>query len=217
MPLNGSAPPPPGQVDDRNPGAGGAAIMPGSTPAPQAPGGPMGGATGAGASAPPQPNGNTPQPQSGAPAMAPGAAAGAAPQGPQPPAQTPMPPKSPFMGAPRYQRQAQGAQNNMRPPSPNQVPPQAPPTAARQSAQAGGGAGAGAQPNRQQAFASGGIVTKPTRAILGENGPEVVVPLTPRSSNKITPSMVGLNPHMLKPNRAPYRSPRGVQALHSFR
>lgn len=138
----------------------------------------------------------------------------------QPPAQTPMPPKSPFMGAPKYQPQrgpGQAPQNTMRPAQPNQPPAQAPPTAQRQPPAQGGGASAQPGARQDQMFASGGIITKPTRAILGERGPEVVVPLTPRPSNKITPSMVGLDPHMLSPKRTPYRSPRGVPSLNGLR
>lgn len=40
-------------------------------------------------------------------------------------------------------------------------------------------------------YAQGGIVTRPTRAIIGEKGPEAVVPLTQRSDAVTTPQSVG--------------------------
>ncbi len=38
------------------------------------------------------------------------------------------------------------------------------------------------------AFAQGSVVTKPTTAILGEDGPEMVVPLDGREDAKVSPS-----------------------------
>jgi hypothetical protein len=43
----------------------------------------------------------------------------------------------------------------------------------------------------QNPMAKGGIVTKPTRALLGENGPEVVIPLSGNPNAKVTPGLVG--------------------------
>lgn len=37
------------------------------------------------------------------------------------------------------------------------------------------------------AFGEGGVVTEPTRAILGERGPELVIPLDPEEDSKVTP------------------------------
>lgn len=39
-------------------------------------------------------------------------------------------------------------------------------------------------------MASGGIVTKPTRAIIGEHGPEAVIPLDGHAGSKLTPGMM---------------------------
>ena len=172
-----------------------------------------------------------PMPLGGNPAMGSGGAVPQMGNGAMPPpamdgAQTPMPAKSPFMGAPSYKRGTSqlganptGAapQNTMRQSSmtsPTQQPAQQPPTAQRQPA----GTAPQGNSRQDQMFASGAIVTKPTRAIIGEHGPEVVVPLTPRPSNKITPSMVGLNPsNLLRPSRAAYKSPRGVNELHAMK
>lgn len=44
--------------------------------------------------------------------------------------------------------------------------------------------------NRPRMMADGGIVTKPTQVVLGECGPEAVVPLTDRPNAKLTPGMI---------------------------
>lgn len=49
--------------------------------------------------------------------------------------------------------------------------------------------GAGSQP-----MANGGVVTKPTTALIGEDGPEMVVPLTHRPNAKV--SMANVAPRM---------------------
>lgn len=38
-----------------------------------------------------------------------------------------------------------------------------------------------------QGFAQGGVVDKPTTAIIGEDGPEMVVPLSGRPDAKVSP------------------------------
>ena len=59
----------------------------------------------------------------------------------------------------------------------------------------------GAQP-----FAQGGVVTQPTRAILGENGPEAVVPLTDQPGAHVSTNMLGAV-------HSRYRRPTGPNAL----
>ena len=47
----------------------------------------------------------------------------------------------------------------------------------------------------QEQMAQGGLVTKPTTALIGENGPEMVVPLTHRPDAKVGPGNA-LTPQM---------------------
>lgn len=42
-------------------------------------------------------------------------------------------------------------------------------------------------PGNGQQFAEGGVVTKPTTAIIGEDGPEMVIPLSGRPDAKVSP------------------------------
>jgi hypothetical protein len=78
--------------------------------------------------------------------------------------------------------------------SPNQQPTRDMSSAISRAAQ-GGGALVNALRNRygQQPdpqMAHGGIVNKPTRAIIGENGPEAVIPLDGHAGSKMTPGMM---------------------------
>ena len=45
-------------------------------------------------------------------------------------------------------------------------------------------------PAIDEAAAQGTVVTRPTIAKLGEEGPEAVVPLTPRAGNKMQPDLL---------------------------
>jgi hypothetical protein len=57
----------------------------------------------------------------------------------------------------------------------------------------------------------GAIVTSPTRAILGENGPEAVVPLTDQPGARVSTNVVGQgNMH------ARYRRPQGPDAQRRY-
>lgn len=67
--------------------------------------------------------------------------------------------------------------------APSSPPPPAPPPLG------GGVLGSGADPDVSDTYASGSIVTRPTKALIGERGPEMVVPLTPRSQNRIQPDV----------------------------
>jgi hypothetical protein len=55
-------------------------------------------------------------------------------------------------------------------------------------------------------FAKGGVVTQPTRAILGENGPEAVIPLTDQPGAHLSTNMLGAV-------HSRYRRPTGPNAL----
>lgn len=55
------------------------------------------------------------------------------------------------------------------------------------------GMGGGDDMAALEAFSGGKIVTHPTTALIGENGPEAVIPLNPQPGAKITPGMMGLN------------------------
>ncbi len=48
----------------------------------------------------------------------------------------------------------------------------------------------GAEPGQPQAMKHGGMVTKPTLALIGEDGPEAVVPMSGRGDANITPGMM---------------------------
>lgn len=50
-----------------------------------------------------------------------------------------------------------------------------------------------ADPRQQQGYAHGGIITKPTTALIGEDGPEMVIPLSGRRDAKVSPRNL---PHM---------------------
>ncbi len=67
--------------------------------------------------------------------------------------------------------------------------------------------GSGASYDSPDMMADGGIVTKPTKVLLGEKGPEAVVPLTDRPNAKLTPGMM---PAL----RNRYRRPTGPAGAH---
>jgi hypothetical protein len=61
-------------------------------------------------------------------------------------------------------------------------------------------------------FGAGKMVTQPTLAMVGEKGPEAVVPLTDQPGAKVTPGMLGGMPrtrwgHPMGPNAAKRMSP----------
>lgn len=61
-------------------------------------------------------------------------------------------------------------------------------------------------------MAQGAIVTKPTTALIGEKGPEVVVPLTDQPGAKVSPMMLGGMPrtryrHVTGPNAVRHTAP----------
>lgn len=92
------------------------------------------------------------------------------------------------------------------PASPTQPAPQASPTA--QPA-----AGANATGKTMTPFglmAKGGIITHPTKAIIGENGPEAVIPLDNPEAN-ITPGM--FSPHRYRPMTGPAMTHHPIRPL----
>jgi hypothetical protein len=64
-------------------------------------------------------------------------------------------------------------------------PPNADQTAMSMDPTTGSGELAGLSP-----LAHGRIVTQPTKALLGERGPEAVVPLNPNPQNRVTPAIL---------------------------
>lgn len=56
------------------------------------------------------------------------------------------------------------------------------------------------------AFAGGKIVTKPTAALVGDQGPEAIIPLNPKPGQKTSPGMLG-------GQRARFRHVTGPNAL----
>lgn len=56
-----------------------------------------------------------------------------------------------------------------------------------------------------EAMAGGKIVTKPTLAMVGDSGPEAVIPMNPKPGAKTSPGMLG--------ERARFQHVRGPQAL----
>lgn len=64
-------------------------------------------------------------------------------------------------------------------------------------------------------YASGGIVDKPTIAMLADKGPEMVVPLTPRPNQKVTPGMMPQKISQVPVStKSRYRTPIGVSGNH---
>lgn len=113
------------------------------------------------------PDGQTPMDQSNPGYSSPSAMPAPAPiGGPPPSAPAPAPWRSALNKAGQV---AGGIQRGMQPPPPQQPPQQ----------QAG-----------SIMFGGGGIVDHPTRAIIGEDGPEAVIPLHPRPGARMRPSAV---------------------------
>jgi hypothetical protein len=95
-------------------------------------------------------------------------------------------------GMSRFMGQMQQAQPQMSGPQETEQGKPSPQTAAAAPSQPSfsspfGNMRFGSQP---QAMESGGMVTEPTLAMLGENGPEVVVPMGGNPNAKITPGMM---------------------------
>lgn len=59
------------------------------------------------------------------------------------------------------------------------------------------------------AFAGGKIVTKPTTALVGDQGPEAIIPLNPKPGQKTSPGMLG-------GSRARFRHVTGPGALRTL-
>ncbi len=88
---------------------------------------------------------------------------------------------------------------------------------------AGGGDGASADPmsgsgpsfDSPDMMGDGGIVTKPTKVLLGEKGPEMVVPLSQRENAKVTPGMLdGKFSQLASSIKSRYRQPQGPAGQH---
>ncbi len=104
---------------------------------------------------------------------------------PAPGAQIPIGPTPPVGAGPSMAPPPQNPYQNpypMKPPMVDQMDPSSNPDA-------------GLAANGQQ-FASGGVVTKPTTAIIGEDGPEMVVPLSGRPDAKVSPRNLPHRPQM---------------------